>query len=426
MTVLIAGGGIAGLSLALTCHQLGMPFKVFESVPRIEPLGVGINLQPGAVRELMALGLSSLLERIGVQTVDYGMYSKYGRHIWTEPRGLAAGYHWPQYSVHRGELHLGLYNELVRRAGADCVRCGRIATGFDSRSTHVLLHLRSRIGETHVERGDVLIGADGIHSAIRKQIVPGEPEPRWGGAVLWRGTSVARPFLSGASMVMMGHSGRRFVAYPISRPDPLTGLATINWIANLNYDPARAWHKEDWSRLARLDDFLPEFLSMQFNWLDVPGLIRSAQTVYEYPMVDRDPLSAWTVGRATLMGDAAHPAYPVGSNGAGAAIIDARAIGKALLEHGPSPSALVAYEESMRPPATQVVLTNRSAGPDRILDIVEERCQGEFDSIHAVITQQELISHSHAYKTIAGYSVEALNGAAPMIPAGARMQWAAP
>lgn len=421
MTVLIAGGGIAGLALALTCHQIGVPFRVFESVRRIRPLGVGINLQPSAVRELCDLGLADRLDAIGVRTRDYGMYTKHGLHIWTEPRGLAAGYRWPQYSVHRGQLHMLLHDELLRRAGPDCLECGWSATGFDHDGDTAVLHLRAASGETRSARGALLIGADGIHSAIRRQIAPDEGEPRWGGAVLWRGTSRAKAFKTGASMVMIGHSGLRFVSYPISSVDAGTGLATINWIANLQYDPDQSWNKEDWNREARLEDFLPRFEAMRFDWLDVPALIRAADTVYEYPMVDRDPLEQWTQGRVSLMGDAAHAAYPVGSNGAGSAIIDARALGHALLAHGVGPQALQAYEERMRPITTRVVLTNRVAGPDSILDIVEERCGGWFENIDDVISQQELADHSARYKAIAGYAVQSTNEAPAMIPPGARI-----
>ncbi len=415
MTVLIAGGGIAGLSLALTCHQIGVPFKVFESVPEIRPLGVGINLQPSAVRELFELGLAAQLETIGVRTRDYGLYSKKGLHIWTEPRGLWAGYRWPQFSVHRGQLHMLLLQELLRRAGPDCVECGWTATGFDQNPETVTLRLRDRQGRERQASGALLIGADGIHSSIRAQLNPGEGPPVWGGAVLWRGTTLSHPYKTGASMVMIGHAGLRFVAYPISQPDPATGLATINWIANLNHEPGQAWNKEDWNRKARLEDFLPRFESMRFDWLDVPDLIRRAEQVFEYPMVDRDPLQAWTQGRVSLMGDAAHAAYPVGSNGAGSAIIDARQLGRAFQDHGITHEALQRYEARMRPITTQVVLTNRIAGPDHILDVVEERCGGDFVSIDDVITQDELAAHARQYKEIAGYAPHFVNDAPPTI-----------
>lgn len=422
MTVLIAGGGIAGLALGLTCHQIGVPFKVFEAAAEIKPLGVGINLQPTAVRELFDLGLENHLSKIGVQTRDYGMYTKKGLHIWTEPRGRWAGYNWPQYSVHRGYLHMMLYNELLTRVGPDYVETGWSATGFENESDRAVLHLSSRDGQTRTVTGDLLIGADGIHSAIRRQMEPDEGEPVWGGAVLWRGTTQAVPFKTGASMVMIGHSGLRFVSYPISEPDPETGKATINWIANLNYDPDQAWNKEDWSREANLDDFLPEFVDLVFDWLDIPELIRNADKVYEYPMVDRDPIERWNHGRVSLMGDAAHAAYPVGSNGAGSAIIDARQLGLMFLKHGLTPEALNAYEAMMLPITSKVVLTNRVAGPDSILDVVEERCGGEFDNIEDVISHEEMTEHARKYKALAGFGIDETNAKPRTIPENERFR----
>ena len=345
MTVLIAGGGIAGMALGLTCHQIGAPFKIFESVDELRPLGVGINLQPSAVRELFDLGLERNLDDIGVRTRDYGLYSKKGLEIWTEPRGTWAGYRWPQFSVHRGKLHMLLYDELVARAGSDCVETGWSAAGFETKGNDAILHLASRDGETRTERGDIVVGADGIHSALRDQMVPNEGPPVWGGAVLWRGTSLAKPYKTGASMVMIGHQRLRFVAYPISKTDPETGLATINWIANLQYDPDAAWNKEDWNRTANLDDFLPRYTDWDFGWLNVPELVLAAEKVFEYPMVDRDPIDRWTYGRVTLMGDAAHAAYPVGSNGAGQAIVDARKLGRFFLQNGLTEAALLALRE---------------------------------------------------------------------------------
>lgn len=422
MTVLIAGGGIGGMALALTCHQVGVPFKVFEAVEKLAPLGVGINLQPSAVRELFELGLEEQLDEIGVRTQDYGMYTKRGLHIWTEPRGIDAGYKWPQYSVHRGYLHMMLYEEVLKRAGPQAVECGWAVKGFANEGDEAVVQLQNAAGETRDERGSVLIGADGIHSTVRKQMNPGEGEPVWGGAVLWRGTTQAKPYLTDGSMVLCGHDGLRFVAYPISRPDPETGIATINWIANLNYNPDDHWNKEDWNRKADINDFLPKFEGFKFDWLDVPEMVNNADAIFEYPMVDRDPLERWTHGCVTLMGDAAHAAYPVGSNGAGSAIIDARKLCRAFLDFGLTEAALQAYEDEMRPITTKVVLTNRVAGPDKILDVVEERCGGSFEKLEDVISDQELSEHAANYKAVAGYGIEMTNTAEPTIPAGAQFK----
>lgn len=421
MTVLIAGGGIAGLTLGLTLHQIGIPFRIYEAVPEIKPLGVGINLQPNAVRELFDLGLESEMAAIGVATRDYGFYSKKGLEIWTEPRGLWAGYRWPQYSVHRGRLQMLLHRALLERAGAGCVVAGQRATGFETIASGARLHLADPDnGQTSSVDGALLIGADGIHSALRRQMNPVEGEPIWGGAVMWRGTTVAVPFLSGASMILMGHDTQRLVAYPISSPDAESGLATINWIAELSYEPSQGWNKEDWNREARLSDFLPEFEGWIFDWFDVPALIRGADKVYEYPMVDRDPLDRWTYETVTLMGDAAHPTYPVGSNGASQAILDARVIGANLLAHGVGPDALEAYEAEVRPLTSNVTRANRGSGPDAIMQMVEDRCGGAFDRIEDVIPKQELADHAAKYKTLAGFSIQALNERPDLIPKAAR------
>ncbi|ANO52139.1 flavin-dependent oxidoreductase [Woeseia oceani] len=414
MAVLIAGGGIAGLTLGLTLHQIGVPFRIYERSARLAPLGVGINLQPNAVRELYDLGLKPMLERVGIRTREYGFFSKSGREIWVEQRGKWAGYHWPQYSIHRGKLQMALLDELIARAGPECVVPGHRAIAFSNKESAAELTLESGDRIQSVE-GELVIGADGIHSAIRAQMYPDEGEPIWNGALLWRGTTIAKPFRTGASMALAGHDDQRIVLYPISAADAKTGLATINWIAELRVDPAQAWRKEDWNRPADLAEFLPAFEHWQFDWLDVPALIRGVDKVYEYPMVDRDPVDRWTDGRVTLMGDAAHPTYPVGSNGASQAIVDARVIGAEFLAHGVNADALLAYEQRIRPHTRNVILANRGSGPDRIMQIVEDRCGGDFEHIEQVITNEELTAHAAAYKSIAGFAVDALNASPPTI-----------
>lgn len=422
MTVLIAGAGIAGLSFALTCHQIGVPFKIFETVQALKPLGVGINLQPNAVRELFDLGLADELSKIGVETREYGMFSKKGLEIWTEPRGRWAGYNWPQYSIHRGALQMLLHQTLIERAGPNCVQTGWRAVGFKNDSDTVRLDLVSTTdGRTRSESADLLVGADGIHSAIRAQIVPDEGPPVWGGAILWRATSRAVPFRTGASMALIGHATQRLVAYPISAPDSDSGLVAMNWIAELTYDPSAGWNREDWNREADKDTFLPAFADWRFDWIDVPELVDGARKIFEYPMVDRDPVERWTDGRATLMGDAAHPTYPVGSNGASQAIVDARKLGACLIDHGVQADALEAYEDEIRPATTRIVLTNRGSGPDAVLQLIEDRCGGSFDHIDDVTSPGELADHAAKYKTIAGFSVEALNALPPTILEGARV-----
>lgn len=412
MTVLIAGAGIAGLSMGLTLHQLGIPFRIFERVGDIRPLGVGINIQPNAVRELFDLGLKDRLDAIGVRTRQYGFYTKTGLEIWVEPRGQFAGYTWPQYSIHRGQLQMMLLDELRARAGVDCVVTGAGVARYETGPQGATLILTDG---TRVE-GDLAIAADGIRSAIRAQMLPDEGEPIWNGAIMWRGTSPGVPFLGGAAMILAGHDTQRFVSYPISATDPETGLAQMNWIAELRVDPNRAMAKGDWNKPADPADFLPAFEDWDFGWIDCPGMIRAATgPIYEYPMVDREPMARWTDGRVTLMGDAAHATYPVGSNGASQAIIDARKLGAALRNHGVTPAALEAYEAEMRPRAEGILRANRGAGPDAVMQMVEDRCGGTFDTIEDVIPRADLAAHAEKYKRLSGFSIEVLNAQPPIL-----------
>lgn len=417
MTILIAGSGIAGLTLGLTLHQIGVPFHICESAPELKPMGVGINLQPNAVRELMDLGLSQELDNIGVRTQQLGFYTKLGKTIWEEPRGLEAGYAWPQYSVHRGALQMMLYEALIARAGPGCISTGARAAGFENTKDGATLLL----ADGRRMDGKLLIAADGIHSALRKQMYPNEGEPIWNGRILWRATTQGPVWNGGGAMCMIGHNALRMVAYPISDPDE-NGIATINWIAEKSFDPDSAWKKEDWNRAADINDFIGDFEDWRFDWIDVPGLIRGADVVYEYPMVDRDPLEKWTDGAVTLMGDAAHPTYPVGSNGASQAILDARLIGVALLKRGVSGAALEAYEAQVRPLTTNVGLANRTAGgPDAVLQMIEDLCAGDFNTIEDVVSKKSLAEHAAKYKSIAGFSIEDLNARPRTIAEGARV-----
>jgi len=410
MTILIAGGGIAGLVMGLTLHQLGQPFRIFERVAEPKPLGVGINLQPNAVRELFDLGLEVQLDQIGVRTRQYGFYTKSGREIWVEPRGLVAGYNWPQLSLHRGKFQMLLLQELRARAG-DCVETGAVVAGFETSDHGAALLL----ADGRRVEGALAIAGDGIHSAIRRQMVPQEGEPIWNGAIMWRGTSEASHFLGGNAMFLAGHDSQRFVAYPLTAENPGTGLAQINWIAELKVDSARALRKGDWNRPANKLDFLPAFEDWDFGWVDCPGLIRTSGAVYEYPMVDREPLPSWTTGCVTLMGDAAHATYPVGSNGATLAIIDCRKLGRAIRDFGATRQALLSYETEMRPRAEGVLRANRGKGPDAVMQMVEDRCGGVFDDIETVIPRADLAAHAEHYKRLSGFSIEILNAEPPIL-----------
>ena len=415
MTVIVAGGGIAGMAMALTCHQLELPVIVHESVKTIEPLGVGINLQPNAVRELFELGLERDLAEIGIQAKEWALVGKNGNDVWSEPRGLDAGYRWPQYSVHRGHLQMMLYRQVLKRLGPKAVISDSRLKSYNNDNDHVLAHFVDSDGKEQKVEGSILVGADWLHSSVRAQMHPNDGPPKWGGAVMWRGTTQAKPIRTGASFVLLGKLEQRFVCYPISQPDPITGKAIINWIAELTYDTSKEWGHSDWNTQVPVEKFINHFSDWSYEWLDVPQLIREASAVYEYPMVDRDPLTTWVDGRCVLVGDAAHVMYPVGSNGASQAIVDTRVLGSAFVKHGLDQTALLHYESLNLKEMNELVLRNRGAGPIGILGIVEERCGGVFDKIEDVIPRSEIEQYMSNYKAAAGFAIETLNNAPPTI-----------
>lgn len=426
--VLIAGGGIGGLAMALTLHQIGVKFTVFESARELAPLGVGINLQPNAVRELYDLGIGpDDLDTIGVPSREWALVGLNGNDIYSEPRGLLAGYSWPQYSAHRGRLHMLLYNKLVERAGPGCVKLGHRVTGYEHASDGtVSAQIRLADGHTAQETGTLLVGADGIHSQIRAQMHPDQPPINWGGAIMWRGTTKAKPIRTGSSFVGLGTHRHRLVFYPISPVDPETGLATINWIAERTVETGGDWTNSGWFRPTAVEEFIDHFADWRYDWLDVPDLLSRADIAYENPMIDRDPVDTWQDGPVILMGDAAHAMYPTGSNGASQAIVDARVLGAAMLEKGITPAALAAYNEKLCGPISQVILRNRSAGPFGLLNIVDERCGGVFEDIEDVIPSHERSAFMAKYKSAAGFAVEQLNAASPTISAGQSLARAVP
>ncbi len=412
MRAMVIGGGIGGLTTALRLHAAGIAVRVFESAPEIRALGVGINLLPHAVRELTALGLLDALLAAGVPTGELRYFSKTGQQIWREPRGLAAGYQWPQISIHRGTLQTLLRDAVEVRLGSAQIRTGHHLAAFvQNDDGTVKARFVDRRSGTPVatESADLLIGADGIHSTVRRALYPDEGPPKWNGAILWRAITPSTPFLTGRSMFMAGHARQKFVAYPISTTLDAHGRAPINWIAELRDEQMALAHREDWNRRGDLADFLPAFVDWRFDWLDIPDLIRRAAVVYEYPMVDRDPLDAWSVGHVTLLGDAAHPMYPVGSNGASQAILDARALVAALTTHADITAALHAYETQRRPATARITLSNRQQGPERVMQIVEERAPQGFTDLDVVISRAELEAIAAEYKQIAGFDRETLN-----------------
>lgn len=414
--VLIAGGGIGGLALALTLHQIGVRCTVFESVRELKPLGVGINIQPNAVRELFDLGITADdLDAVGLPAREWALVGQQGQEIYAEPRGTDAGYEWPQYAAHRGKLHMLLHDTLIDRAGADAVWLGARVTGYEKNADGTVTALITHADGTEaIENGALLIGADGIHSAIRAQMHPDQPPIHWGGALMWRGTTRARPHRTGSSFIGLGTHRQRMVIYPISHPDA-DGYADINWIAEVTFDETED-RKSGWYKPAKVSDFIHHFEGWTYDWLDVPALLRGAEEAYENPMIDRDPVQTWVDGPVALIGDAAHAMYPTGSNGASQAIIDARTIGAKMIEHGVTPAAIAAYDADLCGPVSELVLRNRGAGPFGLLNMVNDRCGGVFDNIDDVVPPEERADFMARYKAAAGFAMEKLNAAGPTIP----------
>jgi 2-polyprenyl-6-methoxyphenol hydroxylase-like FAD-dependent oxidoreductase len=412
MKVVIAGAGIGGLALGLMLHERGIDARIYEAVKEIKPLGVGINLLPHASQQLCRLGLQDCLADQGIETSTLAYFNKFGQEIWREPRGRAAGYDWPQFSIHRGELQMTLLKKAVERLGADRIHQGHAFKSFEQVADKVVSTFvrQSDQAEVLVE-SDILIGADGIHSAVRKFLYPTGDHPRFSGRMLWRAVTEAEPYMDGRSMFMAGHQDQKFVCYPISEPLRKQGRSLINWIAELRV-PDSELPNTDWNRKVDKAVFSKPFDSWKWGWIDIPAIIQGAEVVYEFPLVDRDPLPRWTFERVTLLGDAAHPMYPIGSNGSAQAILDARYLTDCLVNESSLLYALREYEAERLPRTTGIVLRNRMNGPEQVMQLAEERAPNGFAHINDVIPQEELEAISMRYKRLAGFDKDSLRGSA--------------
>jgi 5-methylphenazine-1-carboxylate 1-monooxygenase len=406
--ILVIGAGVGGLTLALALHRAGIPCRVFEAAPEIRPVGVGINILPHATKELSELGLENSLARVAVPTKEATFFNRFGQLIYSEPLGRYAGYDWPQFSIHRGDLQTVLLDAVTDRLGPDHVitgwRCARVEQ--DDRSVTVGF-VDSDGNPLPPQQGRAAIACDGIHSALRQQFYPEEGPPRYSGVNMWRGVTRWKPFLSGANMVRAGWLATgKMVIYPIRNAIDAEGRQLVNWVAEIETPTYRA---RDWNRPGKLDDFLPAFADWRFDWLDVPAFLCAADMVLEFPMVDQDPLPRWSFGRVTLLGDAAHPMVPRGSNGAGQAILDARALADCIASNDDVTAALKAYEDRRLEATAQVVMTNRTKPPDAILGEVYRRTGDKpFRHIDDVISREELAAMSESYKRVAGYDRDRL------------------
>ena len=413
--VLIVGAGIGGLVLALSLNQAGIGCRVYEAVSEIQPLGAGINLLPHAVRELDELGLLAGLDAVGIRTQDASYYNRFGQFIYREPAGIAAGYDWPQFSIHRGDVQMLLLDAVRKRLGEDAVLTGHRCVSVATEGAHVVVRFAGPAGEERAPvRASIGVGCDGIHSTVRKQYYPNEGDPVYSGITTWRRVAPFKRFLGGANTVRIGWMPvGKLMVYPIRNNIDAEGNQLMNFVASLSRATPPVW---DWNREAKLEDFFAPFAEWHFDWLDAAALLRKTKPILVFPMVDRDPVPTWTFGGTTVLGDAAHPMYSRGSNGAGQSILDARYLTGAFKRHGVNERALADYDRVRVKATSDVVLMNRANPPDAILREVYTRTQDKpFRKIEDVISDDELRKISDNYKVVAGFESERLRARASYV-----------
>lgn len=412
MTVLIAGAGVGGLTLALMLHKRGIKAVVFEQAPDVREVGVGINTLPHCIKELAALDLLPALDAVAIRTKELIYINRLGQEVWREARGVDAGFEYPQFSIHRGRLQKVLYDAVIQRMGPEAVRPGLRLAGFIQDEGGVTAHFTdARTGlSTTTVRGDILVAADGIHSVGRRHFYPKEGPPSWQGVLMWRGATDWPMFLSGRSMYIGGGMGAKFTLYPIA-PGQKASTRLTNWAISIRVADGATQPppKDSWSRTGRLEDVLPYARRFKVPNFDVEALVRATPVCFEYPMADRDPLPRWTFGRVTLMGDAAHPMYPVGSNGAAQAILDAKCLAECLAKSEHPMQALHEYEVERLPKTAEIVLLNRKGGPERVIDEVEKAAPGGFDYVDRVLSRAEREAIVKGYAGKAGFQLAQVN-----------------
>ncbi|MGL3214798.1 flavin-dependent oxidoreductase [Bradyrhizobium sp. BR 1433] len=406
MKAIIVGGGIGGLTTALMLRSRGIACELYEQSETIRELGVGINTLPHAIRELAGLGLLDKLDEVAIRTYELFYLTRHGQQVWHEKRGLDAGHDVPQFSIHRGRLQSVIHQAVIDRLGADAIHTGCRLGSFTQDEGGVSAYFFDRSG-AHVRtaRGDILIGADGIHSKVRQTLFPDEGGPCWNGLMLWRGATDWPAFLTGRSMIIAGGLNAKAVIYPIapgsSPASRLTNWAVLVRIGDGTSPPPR---REGWSNLGRRDEMMPYVTSFTIPQVDFTGLINATPEFWEYPCCDRDPLPYWSSGRVTLLGDAAHPMYPVGSNGASQAILDARCLADMLARSEHPRQALAAYERQRLPMTADIVASNRRGGPEGVIDAVEQLAPQGFTDVDTILNYEAREAIVRGYAAKAGFA----------------------
>lgn len=411
--VLIVGGGVGGLATALCLHQVGIEAEIFEQSPELRELGVGFNVLPHAISVLAQLDLLPELDRAGIRTRELFYCNRFGQTVWQELRGTDAGYDVPQFSIHRGKLQGVLHRAVLDRLGPDRIHTNCRLVGFDEQQDRIVASFKSRDGQQAIAvEGDALVGADGIHSTVRSTLYPGEGPPIWNGTMLWRGATEWPIYQDGRTMFIAGGNAAKFVFYPIHTDPARPHMRLTNWaiMARLSEGQVPPPRREDWNRIGQREEALP-FVRDNFSlgFLDPVALIEATETFYEYPNCDRDPLPRWSFGRVTLLGDAAHPMYPVGSNGASQSIVDAQCLARHLRAASSVPAAFAAYDEERRPAMEKIIVANRKGGPEGVIDLIEARAPDGFNDIDRIASHAEREAVVRGYASMAGFTREQVN-----------------
>jgi len=387
MLIGIIGGGISGLSLALQLNHYGFAVEIFESAKELSPLGLGLNLQPKAVKILANCNLFDELITNGVAISSVEFQCKDGLSIFSQKRGIADGYDFPQIAIHRAKLQQMLLKQFTLQP-KNKIYLGQQLINFQEYHSNVVCTLVDRTTNNVLDKTvDILIGADGIHSTIRAKIHNDKANYQFAGIMMWRGISKIKPFQQHSSVVVRGNRNVQLITYPISPLDK-NGECYINWVVEIFDEETNTLDDNCWNKQGHVAEFIHYFNDWQNKFLDIEPLFDKAINIFKFPMVDRNPLNYWNTNRVTLIGDAAHPMYPRGANGASQGIIDAEYLATVIHSASNISDALQQYQANRLPITSKIVLDNRNANQLEILSLVAARCQKTCQNIHTCIDSE--------------------------------------